>query len=84
MNKVKRLRGAIYEQFDSEAEFAQEIGWPRQRLNRITTGRKEPTVSELNELAIGLNISVERVAGFFLQNQSPIEQPGATRPSRTA
>lgn len=74
MAKIRKLRGAIYERFDSEAVFAKEIGWPRQRLNRITTGRKEPTVTEINELAAGLEISVEEVAGFFLPRKSPNEQ----------
>lgn len=75
MSKIRGLRGAIYDQFDTEADFARKLGWTRQKLNRITLGHKEPTVSEVNELATGLNISVEQVAGFFLRNMSPIEQP---------
>ena len=42
MAKVKALRGLIYERFDHEADLAKQLGWPRQRLNRITTGAKEP------------------------------------------
>lgn len=66
MAKIKGLRGAIYERFDSEAKFAQMLGWPRQKLNRITTGQREPTITEVNEIAVGLEIPVEEVASFFL------------------
>lgn len=77
MAKVRGLRGAIYERFDSEAEFARVLGWPKQKLNRITTGHREPTITEVNEFAQALKIPVSEVAEFFLQSRSPNGQLSA-------
>lgn len=74
MARVKGLRGAIYERFDSETEFAQKLGWPKQKLNRITTGQREPTISEVNELATALGLPVSKIAEFFLLVKSPNRQ----------
>ncbi len=72
--KVKELRGLIYGTFDSEAEMAKEIGWPRQRLSKITNGVKEPDVNELNAIAKPLGKSVGDIAQIFLRYKSPNEQ----------
>lgn len=66
MNKVRELKALIYKKYDTEAEFARAIGWPRQRLNKITSGRKEPTISEVNEISVGLDEPVQQIASFFL------------------
>jgi len=63
--KVKGLRGLIYSKYDSEAALARTIEWPRQRLNKITSGVKEPTVGELNVLAEVLGVNVDVLAQFF-------------------
>lgn len=80
MAKVRELRSIIYGKYDSEAEFAQVIGWERQRLSKITNGQKEPNVEELNSLALGLGISVEKVAQIFLNFKSPNRQQSARIP----
>ena len=71
MPKVRELRGLIYENFDSEAQFANAIGWPRQRVNKITTGVKEPDIDELNTLAQALHKSIGDMAQIFLRYKSP-------------
>lgn len=71
MQKVRELRGLIYSQYDSETEFANAIGWPRQRVNKITNGTKEPDIDELNILAKALNKSVGDIAQIFLRYKSP-------------
>lgn len=75
--KVKELRGLIYKSYDSEADFARKLGWPRQRVYRITNGLKEPSVSELNNMAEVLNKSVGDLAQIFLHHASPNEQQEA-------
>ena len=55
----------IFGLYDSESEFSRKIGWSRQRLSRITNGKKEPTVGELQILAENLNASVSDIAIFF-------------------
>lgn len=74
MQKVRELRGLIYSQYDSETEFANSIGWPRQRVNKITNGTKEPDIDELNVLAKALNKSVGDIAQIFLRYKSPNRQ----------
>jgi len=76
MAKIRGLRSAIYGLYDSEAEFAREIGWTRQQLSKITNGQKIPDVAEINALASGLHTSVESVCQFFLNRRSPNEQQG--------
>lgn len=71
MAKVKELRGLIYSQYDSESQLAKAIGWPRQRVNKITNGTKEPDISELSTLAKALNRSVGDIAQIFLHYKSP-------------
>lgn len=72
--KVKELRSLIYGKYDSEAEMASRIGWSRQRLSKITSGLKEPDVSEINVIAQALGISLEEVAQIFLRYKSPNRQ----------
>ena len=65
MAKVKGLKSLIYGKFDSEAAFARELGWNRQRLNKITTGMKEPDINEAYEIACKLDQSVDTIAKIF-------------------
>lgn len=67
MAKVFELCGMIHSQYENEARFADKIGWPRQRLNKITNGQKEPTLQEVADIAEGLNKPLETVANIFLQ-----------------
>ena len=61
-----QLRSMIFGIYKSEADCARQMGWARQRLNKIVNGTKEPTVSELQELSSALNCSVSDVAAIFL------------------
>jgi len=72
--KIFELRSLIYGKYNSEAEFAKRLGWPRQRLNKITAGKKEPCVSEVYEIAEGLEEDVCKVFQVFLRFWSPNEQ----------
>lgn len=71
MKKVMELRGLIYGKYDSEAALAADLGWSRQRLNKITSGMKEPDLEEVAELAGKLDQSVEDIVQIFLRNKSP-------------
>lgn len=78
MAKIRELRSIIYGKYDSESQFAQVLGWEKQRLNKITNGKKEPDVVELNALASGLGVSVDNIAQIFLRFKSPNEQQNAS------
>lgn len=71
MNRIKEL---IYSQFETESACAKALGWPRQRLNKISKGYKVPTVKEVNELSKVLKMPVGDLASIFLQIKSPNRQ----------
>lgn len=70
MNTEKRVRGElrnmIREKFRSEAECARKMGWSRQRLNKITTGKKIPDIVELNCIAAVLERDADELLHIFL------------------
>lgn len=66
MERVYELCGLIHAKFENESCFADKLGWPRQRLNKITTGRKEPNLNEVSEIAAGLQEPFEKIANIFL------------------
>lgn len=74
MPKVRELCGLIHSKYDTEAQLARELGWNRQKLNKITTGTKEPDLTEASMLANALGVSLEQVADIFLRKMSPNEQ----------
>lgn len=71
MAKNMALRGLIYSHFPNESTMAQAMGWSRQRLNKITNGKKEPTIAEVQYIAVVLGVPFMDVARIFLQMQSP-------------
>lgn len=70
MAKVLDLRGMIYSKFDNESQAADAMGWSRQRLNKITSGNKEPDLFEVKALADVLGVPFMDVAQIFLQPES--------------
>ena len=69
MGKVLGLRGLIYSKYECESALAKVLQWPRQKLNKITTGKREPTLGEVHELAVALDVPFMDVAKFFLQQK---------------
>ena len=67
----RELKKMIYGKFDSEKDCADAMGWPKQRLNKITNGKKEPSVSEVVKFARAVEEPVEIVANIFLSMASP-------------
>ncbi len=71
MEKIKELKSLIYAKFDSESALASALGWNRQRLNKITNGKKEPDLEEVQAIAEKLERPFTEVAYIFLNKQSP-------------
>ena len=71
MAKVNELRGLIYGKYETEAKLADDLGWPKQRLNKITNGNKEPDLEEVAALAGKLDTSIEEMVYIFLRHKSP-------------
>lgn len=74
MQEVVNVKTLITDKYKTEAACARKLGWSRQRLNKITTRTREPSVYELNEIAKALGTSVNRIVPFFLVDKSPNEQ----------
>jgi transcriptional regulator with XRE-family HTH domain len=74
MAKIYALRSLIYAKYDSEAKLADELGWPRQRLNKITNGTKEPDLDEVKVLAEKLDRPFSDIAFIFLDQKSPNDE----------
>lgn len=77
-DKVREFRGLIYQMYDSEADFARKIGLPRQKINKITNGIREPNIDELNIFAQALQRPVGEIAEIFLRFKSPNRQQIST------
>lgn len=71
MDKILPLRGMIFAKFPNEAKCADALGWHRQRLWKITTGKKEPDLEEVQALAAVLDQPFMDVANIFLRKKSP-------------
>lgn len=69
--QVTGLRQLIYAKYNSEAQFARNIGWTRQKLHKITSATRFPSIIEAKVLAAGLGVSVDLIATFFTHNESP-------------
>ena len=74
MAKIIELRGLIYGKYETETQLANELGWPKQRLNLITNGTREPDLEEVAALAEKLDKSVEEMVFIFLRHKSPNRQ----------
>jgi len=78
MTKIIELRGLIYGKYETETQLANELGWPKQRLNLITNGTREPDLEEVAALAEKLDKSVEEMVFIFLRHKSPNRQHAQT------
>ena len=70
MAKIEELATMINEKYGHEARMANDMGWTRQRLNKITNGRKEPDLEEVQAIAEKLEQPFARVAYIFLSQKS--------------
>lgn len=70
MAKVPGINSMIHNVYDSETEMAEAMGWSRQRLNRITNGKKTPDLFEVCDMAQAMNTSFINVARLFLGEKS--------------
>ena len=57
----------IYGRFDSQTKLAEVLGWSKQRVSKISSGKKEPTIREAYKLAEVLEIDIAKVAEVFVQ-----------------
>lgn len=61
------FRGLVYSKFKTIADFAQAIGWTRQKATNIVNGQQEPSLDDTDKMAKALDLSLDETAQFFLQ-----------------
>lgn len=68
--EVNRFRGEIYARFPDASAFSEKLGWSRQKLSNIVNGIREPKLSEVQDMALVMEMDVGEVASFFLHEKS--------------
>lgn len=67
----RSLSSIIHSVFRTEADCAKKLNWDRQRLNRITNGTKQPTISEVAAITAATGRNQTEIADIFLAYWSP-------------
>ena len=67
---INNVKGAVYARYKDIAELAERLGWSRQKLSPIVNGKREPTLSDIQVMAIALDMDVTLLASFFLELKS--------------
>ena len=52
------LKKALVEKCMSEAELARRLGWTKQYLNKISCGKDNPTIEQLERIAESLGMTL--------------------------
>lgn len=66
------FRGMVYSKYKTIADFAQAIGWTRQKATNIVNGIQEPSLDDTDKMARALDLSLEDTARFFLPRKSQV------------
>ena len=61
-----QFRGVVYSKYKSIADFANSIGWTRQKGSNIVNGITEPSLDDVDKMSKALDMSFEQTARFFL------------------
>lgn len=64
-----RIRGAVFNKFNSIVSFANAIGWQRNKASRIINGIQQPSIDDMEQMAKCLDIpdALTFVSIFFPQ-----------------
>lgn len=62
-----KLRGAIYERCNSKSEFADKLGWSKQKLNWVLRHPERMRLDQVREMILALNLDGDiTAANIFL------------------
>ncbi|MCL2147191.1 MAG: helix-turn-helix domain-containing protein [Synergistaceae bacterium] len=70
MNR-QRLKGEIIAKYGTQDAFAEAIGWHRNKVPHIMTGRQKPDTDEVSEITRVLGLSEQLFVEIFLHAVSP-------------
>ena len=66
-----RLRGEIVAGYRTQSAFADAIGWHKNKVTKMLTGKYMPDTDELAEMAYLLNLEEKKFCDIFLHSKSP-------------
>ncbi len=70
-NPENPIRGAVFKKFSSITEFADAIGWSRNKASRIVNGEQSPSAEDMEQMAVCLDIvSAEKFMPVFFPQLS--------------
>jgi len=77
-SKIYELRSIIYGKFDSQTKLADALGWSKQRISKISSGKKEPSIREAHRIAEVLEMDIATVVEIFVQYWSTQKEDKAS------
>lgn len=69
MARLYEFKKAILDRYGSESAFARELDWPRQKLNRFTTGARIPDLEDAKQMSDVLRVPIDEMIGFFIPSK---------------
>lgn len=66
-----RLRGEIVAEYRTQTAFADAIGWHKNKVTNMLTGKYKPDTDEVAKIADLLHLDAPKFCGIFLPKKSP-------------
>ena len=66
-----RLRGEIVAEYRTQTAFADAIGWHKNKVTKMLTGKYKPDTDEVAEIANLLDLDSPKFCDIFLSEKSP-------------
>ena len=64
--KNLKLCGLIYGKFSNLSDFANALGWHRQKITKFVYGTQTPDIVEADAMAKALGVTLDEIADIFL------------------
>lgn len=66
-----RLRGEIVAEYRTQTAFADAIGWHKNKVTKMLTGKYKPDTDEVAEITDLLHLDASKFCEIFLPGKSP-------------
>ena len=68
---LRRLRGEIVAEYRTQTAFADAIGWHKNKVTKMLTGKYKPDTDEVAEITDLLHLDASKFCDIFLPRKSP-------------
>ena len=68
---IDRLRGEISAEYKTQSAFATAIGWHKNKVSNMLTGKYKPDTDEVAVIANALRLDEPKFCDIFLPEKSP-------------